>query len=338
MGICGICQEKSSRLYKWECGKSAFCKSCSTTWVKNSLSSNQPAQCISGCQTHNVSLSFVKKLVSSEPDLITKADIVYTETSIQPKDRIYCHKCAFPHSKSEANKTVLNCSKCKSNTCLKCSMPWQNKKHKCKETDLETKDSIDKAGFKQCVCGCIIERSDFCNKINCPCGRTFCYKCNSDYENGVKKCECPVYDDIIMFIMYAERLFHIITDPIINAPKHPIMNNIFHRLISSFVDMVSTYKTKMSDDRERTEIVKLKHSIFGCLMHLASFEIGGLPFSSSELKSLKDIEAIVVHARSQRSEMSILRQQLLNTYNELIDTKRKLEEEQHKQPNKKPRL
>lgn len=322
MAVCGICQETFPKLHTWECGQSSFCTSCSKQWIQNSLSSNQLPQCISGCQTHVVSISFIKKLVS-HTHIIKKAEILYAENSIPHKDRMYCHNCSFPFPK---NKSVLNCTKCQATTCVKCSMPWK-RKHTCKETDLETKDSINKAGFQQCICGCIIERSDFCNKIKCRCGRTFCYKCNEDYDKGVKKCDCAIYDDNIMFIMYAERLFQIITEPILSTEKYSILDTIINRCITNFVNLVSSYKTKMSDERERQNVVKLQHPIFGGLIQLASFELGFLPFSPpNQVKTFKDIESIVLQARAQRSETALMKQQLLNTYSELIETKRKLSE------------
>lgn len=337
MGECGICFQKCQQFHEWECGQSAFCQACSEKWVSDSISANKIPNCIFGCQNHEVSLEFVKQLLENHPNLMQKSEILYIENQIPVSDRIYCFKCSFPYLKQAPE--VLNCNKCKAKTCIKCSMPW-HKKHECEEMDSDTKSTIEHAGFQMCTCGLIIERSDFCNKITCSCGRTFCYKCNKDYENSTTKmCECVVYDDNIMFIMYAERLFHIVADPHIAQPKNPLIDGLYNKSITNFVNMVSTYKNKMSDDRERSNVMKLRNHIFLSLINLSSYEVGMQPFASININSLKDVEAVIVQYRHSRSETSIMRQQLLTTYNELIETKRQLHElTNQQQANKKTKV
>ena len=327
---CGICLENYPKLYKWECGQSSFCKQCSITWVVNSINSKTVPNCISGCNNHDVSLEFIRDLCKEDNDTVHKADYIYTENSITPNRRLYCSNCSFPHEKSEKQK-VLNCLHCKSKTCMLCAMAWKGKTHKCKGIDSQTLSSLTDAGFQFCTCGMTIERSDFCNKIICRCGRTFCYKCNVDYEIGEnhslkKSCACAAYDDDIMYIMYAERVFQIIMNGLNNMKKQDIVELMVTKAASTFTNMITDYKNKMTDNREKGAVARLKGTIFSCLIQMVSFEFGCQAFDGFNIKTLQDIENLIVKARSKQAEMSITRQQLLNTYSELIETKRKLNE------------
>ncbi|KAI9662989.1 MAG: hypothetical protein M1821_008036 [Bathelium mastoideum] len=165
-----------------------YCRECLahlfTTALKNEASF--PPRC---CGIE-IRLPDVRHLLSDEVIQIFEEKAI--EFRAPGAERVYCAKpeCSafIPPSRYKKREDALaQCPQCESTTCTRCKLIAH--KGDCpKDSDIdEVLNLAKKKKWQRCPeCGRLVELTDGCNHITCPCGADFCYRCGLKYDN----CKC----------------------------------------------------------------------------------------------------------------------------------------------------
>lgn len=224
---CNICLEDTAPgagVHVWACG-AATCHACMQTYVAVELRTRRLPRCPGGtpaCGHHPLgerdALAHVP--AGGGSDLSRLARIAQREALTPPSERVYCSNsvCGLPLSKllhvnsRGHNSESVCCDGCGATTCLKCSCTVEAgaaaAEHRCAH-DPETAAAIEAAGYRACgQCGVVIERTQYCEKIRCPCGHVFCYGCGAPYviSRGPRGAHAARWSATCQCVLYSARM------------------------------------------------------------------------------------------------------------------------------------
>ena len=209
MQKCEICHENfniyANSIYELQC-KCIIHRKCFDQYIKNSIENKKlPILCpkckieihpnviYDSLYSNNLN-DFVKKYEKFSMDLYV----------MNHKDEYFC--CPTPlcnyvvcHDK---NAIKFNCPMCKKSYCMLCKNIWHDKMN-CEQYKifLKQNNNLNKKvcgtknlGLEKYItcpsCQAWIERKEGCNKIQCMCGLSFCFKCGNIITPNSKECPC----------------------------------------------------------------------------------------------------------------------------------------------------
>ncbi|KAI2465479.1 hypothetical protein F4781DRAFT_22860 [Annulohypoxylon bovei var. microspora] len=164
-----------------------YCTECMREMFKVSFQSgeNFPPRC---CNTP-VNLTPRLAITLGQEIWIT---YITKRTEFEASSRVYCSKadCGLFIPDQYKLDNLAICRECYSYTCTGCKNPYHEGDCALYDGSAELKALAKKEGWAECYkCGSIIEKVDGCDRIECACGVSFCYKCS----NSIGKCTCTEY-------------------------------------------------------------------------------------------------------------------------------------------------